>query len=86
MTHPIGYFGPAPGASIGVWNRQGGVPGKGEYRLSDSTCYALELCIVEEISEWDDQKETINLEETVIFREGSVEFPDGRQTEFHLID
>ncbi len=84
-THPIGYYGHGPGPSIGVWDQQDGVDGKGDYPIRNDTCYALELCVVRRIPEWDGQKVRINLEETVTFRQDRVEYPARRQREFHLI-
>lgn len=83
-THPVGYFGHGPGAAIGVWDKQDGVPGRGDYPLRDDTCYALELCTRQLIPEWD-QWMNMNLEETIIFTGGEVIFSPGRRFEFHLI-
>lgn len=84
-THPLGFFGHGPGAPIGVWDKQDGVPGRGDYPLQDNTCYALELCTVQQIPEWGNQWLTLNLEETIIFSEGKVMFSPNRRTGFHLI-
>lgn len=84
-THPLGYFGHGPGTPVGVWDKQGGVPGRGDLPLRANTCYALELCTVQEIPEWDRQRIAMNLEETIIFTGGKAVFSPGRRTEFHLI-
>ena len=34
-THPLGYHGHAAGPTIGLWDRQDGVPGNGDYPLYD---------------------------------------------------
>ncbi|MEE8355114.1 MAG: M24 family metallopeptidase, partial [Candidatus Bathyarchaeia archaeon] len=42
-THPIGFHGHAAGPTIGLWDHQEGVPGRGDYELFDDTCYSIEL-------------------------------------------
>lgn len=84
-THPIGSFGHGPGPAIGVWNRQKGVPGRGDYAVKDNTCYALELCVVCPVEQWDGQRIVFNLEETIAVAHGKVKYLNGRQTAFHLI-
>jgi Xaa-Pro aminopeptidase len=84
-THPIGHHGHAAGPTIGLWDRQGGVPGRGDYELFDDTCYALELNAKKEVPEWGGQEVKMALEQTVAFTGGRVVFLSGRQTEFHLI-
>src|SRR5690606_29441407 len=44
-SHPLGYHGHAAGPTIGLWDQQGGVPGRGDYQLFDHTCYSIELNI-----------------------------------------
>ena len=84
-THPIGFFGHGPGPAIGVWNRQQGVPGKGDWPVGDNTCFALELCVVAAVDQWQGQKLVFNLEETIAVVEGRAQYLAGRQTAFHLI-
>jgi hypothetical protein len=84
-THPIGHHGHAAGPTIGLWDRQEGVPGRGDYELFDDTCYALELNAKKEVPEWGGQEVKMALEQTVAFTGGRVVFLSGRQTEFHLI-
>ena len=38
-THPIGFHGHAAGPTIGLWDRQEGVPGKGDYPLFPMTAH-----------------------------------------------
>jgi len=52
-THPIGYHGHAAGTSIGLWDQQGGVPGKGDYPLYPNTAHSIELNAGVFIKEWD---------------------------------
>ncbi len=84
-THPLGFHGHAAGPAIGMWDKQGGVPGKGDYPINDWTAYAIELSITERIPEWDNQEVRIMQEEDALFQGGTVRYIDGRQTELHLI-
>jgi Xaa-Pro aminopeptidase len=84
-THPLGLHGHAAGPAIGMWDKQGGVPGKGDYPIRDRTAYAIELSIAEPIGEWDGQEVRIMLEEDAVFEGGRVTYIDGRQTELHVI-
>lgn len=84
-THPLGLHGHAAGPAIGMWDKQGGVPGTGEYPIRNRTCYAIELSVTVQISEWDGELVRIMQEEDAVFENGRVRFLDGRQTELHLI-
>lgn len=84
-THPLGYHGHGAGPTIGLWDMQEGVPGKGDYELFDDTCYSMELNVKCEIPEWNNQLVQIALEQDVLLSGGQVHFLGGRQTRFHLI-
>lgn len=84
-SHPIGYHGHAAGPTIGLWDSQGGVPGRGDYPLYDETCYSIELNCVTPVPEWDDQPVRIMLEEEAFLRGGRADWLSGRQTALHLI-
>ncbi len=84
-SHPIGYHGHGAGPTIGLYDSQGGVPGRGDYELFDDTAYAMELNIKKNIPEWDNQEVRIALEQTIVFTQGRVYYLAGRQKEFHLI-
>ncbi|MGD8465858.1 MAG: M24 family metallopeptidase [Anaerolineae bacterium] len=84
-THPIGYHGHAAGPTIGLWDRQGGVPGRGDYELFDDTCYSIELNVKRDVPEWDGEEVLFGLEEEAALTGGRVQWLDGRQTQFHLI-
>jgi Xaa-Pro aminopeptidase len=83
-THPIGYHGHGAGPTIGLWDQQDGVPGKGDYPLYPNTAYSIELNATVDIPEWD-KKIRIMLEEDAFFNGDSVRYIDGRQTELMLI-
>ncbi len=84
-THPLGYHGHGAGPTIGLWDRQGGVPGKGDYPLFYDTCHAIELNIKTSLPEWGGQEIRIALEQDAAFTKTGIYFLDGRQTRFHLI-
>ena len=82
-THPIGYHGHAAGTTMGMWDKQGGVPFTGEYPMHFKTAYSIELNVTVSISEW---KKDIRmmLEEDAYFDETGLRYIDGRQTELIL--
>lgn len=79
-THPIGFHGHGAGPTIGLWDQQGGVPGKGDYPLYKNTAYSMELNAGVFIEEWD-KEIRIMLEEDAFFDGEKVEYIDGRQME-----
>ncbi|NIO49280.1 MAG: M24 family metallopeptidase [Candidatus Aminicenantes bacterium] len=84
-SHPLGFHGHAAGPTIGLWDNQVNVPGKGDYRLYYDTCHAIELNIRTNLAEWGSQEIRIALEQDGAFIRNGVYFIDGRQTKFHLI-
>lgn len=84
-THPIGYHGHAAGATIGMWDQQNGVAGRGYYPVVANTAWSIELSAIVPIPEWGGQKVRIMLEEDAYFDGASVRYIDGRQQQLHLI-
>lgn len=84
-THPIGLHGHAAGPTIGLWDQQDVVPGKGEVPLRSNTAHSIELNAAVEVPEWGGQEVLIRLEEDALFTGESVRYLDGRQTQFYLI-
>lgn len=84
-THPLGYHGHAAGPIIGLWDRQEGVPGVGDYPLFDDTVYSIELNIVKSVPEWNGQDVRIMLEEDALLADGTMRWLDGRQESLYLI-
>jgi hypothetical protein len=84
-SHPLGYHGHAAGPTIGLWDQQAGVLGKGDYELFDDTCYSIELNVKKSVPEWDGQEVRIALEEDAVLSDGRMRWLAGRQTEFHLV-
>ncbi len=84
-THPLGYHGHAAGPTIGLWDQQGGVPGRGDYELFDDTCHSIELNVRQTVPEWGGQEVRMALEQDVVFTGGKAHWLAGRQTRLHLI-
>ncbi|MCX6574594.1 MAG: M24 family metallopeptidase [Candidatus Aminicenantes bacterium] len=84
-THPLGVHGHAAGPTIGLWDRQDGVPGPGDYPLFADTVYSIELNIVDAVAEWGGQDVQIALEQDAVLTSSGVRFLDRRQTELILI-
>ena len=84
-SHPIGYHGHAAGPVIGLWDAQGGVPGRGEYPIFEHTCYSIELNVTKAVPEWDNQVVRIALEEDAVLTPAGMRWLHGRQTQFHLV-
>lgn len=83
-THPIGFHGHAAGPTIGLWDQQGGVVGKGDYPLYANTCYSIELFAATEVEEWG-KIVRIMLEEDGLYDEQGFRFLDGRAEEIYAI-
>ena len=83
-THPIGFHGHAAGPTIGLWDRQEGVPGKGDYPLYPNTAHSIELNAEVFVPEWD-RNVRIMLEEDAFFDGDSTRYIDGRMKKYYLI-
>ena len=85
-SHPVGDHGHGAGPLVGMWDRQDGVPGRGDVPIRASTWYSIELQATSPVAEWDDQQVRMALEEDVgIAADGTVSWILQRQTEFHLV-
>ena len=84
-SHPLGYHGHGAGATIGLWDQQGGVAGRGDYPVQDNTVWSIELNAKKPVAEWDGQDVRIALEEDAVLQNGACSWLDGRQEAFHLI-
>ncbi|MCZ6599301.1 MAG: M24 family metallopeptidase [Acidobacteria bacterium] len=84
-SHPLGFFGHAPGPTIGMWDNQGPTPVRGDWPLHAQTAYAIEGNVVVKVPEWDDQWVQIKLEQSAVFDGEKIIYLAGRQTRWHLI-
>ncbi|MFN5642228.1 MAG: M24 family metallopeptidase [Sphingobacteriales bacterium] len=83
-THPLGLHGHAAGPTIGLWDKQEGVPGSGDYPVYPHTAYSIELNSATYIPEW--RKEIrIMLEEDGYFDGQTFRYIAGRQEKLRII-
>jgi Xaa-Pro aminopeptidase len=85
-THPIGDHGHGAGPLIGLWDRQQGVPGRGDVLILPSTWFSIELQATTPVPEWDNQPvRSAQEEDAVIDESGKVSWVLERQTRYHLV-
>jgi Xaa-Pro aminopeptidase len=84
-SHPLGYFGHAPGPTIGMWDNQGPTVGTGDWPLHPNTVYAIEGNAKAQVAAWDGQWLQVMLEQGAWFDGTAVHYLAGRQTQWHLI-
>jgi Xaa-Pro aminopeptidase len=85
-THPIGDHGHGAGPLIGLWDRQDGVPGRGDVPLRPDTWFSIELQATSPVPEWDNQPVRMALEEEALIRsDGTRRWVLRRQDAFHLV-
>ena len=84
-THPLNVHGHAAGPTIGMWDKQEGVPVEGDYPLYYNTTFAIELNSKYNVPEWDGMLVTFGLEEGGVFTKNGAAFIDGRQENFYII-
>lgn len=85
-THPIGDHGHGAGPLIGLWDRQDGVPGRGDVPVLANMWFSTELQVTTPIPEWGGQPVRMAQEEEAeVTSSGEVRWVLRRQTELHLI-
>jgi hypothetical protein len=85
-THPIGDHGHGAGPLIGLWDRQDGVPARGEVELRPNTWFSIELQATTPVPEWDGQQVRMALEEeAALDADGRRQWVLRRQERFHLV-
>jgi Xaa-Pro aminopeptidase len=85
-THPIGDHGHGAGPLIGLWDRQDGVPGRGDVGVRPSTWYSIELQATSPVPEWGGQRVRMMLEEdAALGLEGRPRWVLRRQDRLHLV-
>jgi Xaa-Pro aminopeptidase len=85
-THPIGDHGHGAGPIIGLWDRQDGVPGRGDVKVLPSTWFSIELEATTPVPEWDGQPVRSAQEEDAMLDEaGRISWVLERQTRYHLV-
>jgi Xaa-Pro aminopeptidase len=85
-SHPIGLHGHGAGPLVGLWDRQQGVPGRGDHRVIADTWFSIELQASLPIPEWGGQLVRSAQEEDVVLGpDGTPRWAWRRQTEYHLV-
>jgi peptidase M24-like protein len=85
-THPVGDHGHGAGPLIGLWDRQEGVPGRGDVPLRPNTWFSIELQATTPVPEWNGQPVRMGLEEEARLDErGERRWVLARQERFHLV-
>lgn len=85
-THPIGDHGHGAGPLIGLWDRQEGVPGRGDVPVLANMWFSTELQVTTPVPEWDGQPVRMALEEEAeVTKTGERRWSLRRQTDLHLI-
>ncbi|NIP14833.1 MAG: M24 family metallopeptidase, partial [Gemmatimonadetes bacterium] len=85
-SHPIGDHGHGAGPLIGLWDRQEGVPGRGDAEIRPSTWFSVELQATVPIPEWGNKTASCRQEEEAYLDEnGDRHWAFRRQTKFHLV-
>lgn len=85
-SHPVGMHGHGAGPLIGLWDRQEGVPGRGDHKVIPGMWYSSELQVTTPVPEWGGQRVRIAQEEDFfVGRDGRPSWALKRQDRFHLI-
>ena len=85
-SHPIGDNGHGAGPLIGLWDRQEGVPGRGDAKIRPSSWFSIELQATVPIAEWGGKPANCRLEDEVYLDEaGNRHWVFRRQEKLHLV-
>lgn len=85
-SHPIGDHGHGAGPLIGLWDRQQGVPGRGDVPVLPSTWFSIELAARMRVPEWNNQELMVAQEEdAAVDADGRGSWVRMRQNQYHLV-
>ncbi len=85
-SHPIGDHGHGAGPLIGLWDRQQGVPGRGDVPVIPSSWFSIELSVRAPVPEWDGKELFIGMEEDAsVNGAGKASWVLRRQEKMHLV-
>ncbi len=85
-THPVNDYGHGAGPLIGLWDRQEGVPGRGDVLLLPNTWFSIELQATTTVSEWGGQRvRSAQEEDAILGPDGKMRWVLTRQTTYHLV-
>jgi Xaa-Pro aminopeptidase len=83
--HPIGDNGHGAGPLFGLWDRQQGVPGRGDVLVLPNTWFSVELSADVPVPEWGGQELFVGQEEDAALVGEKIEWVLRRQTKYHLV-
>ena len=84
--HPIGDHGHGAGPIIGLWDRQEGVPGRGDVTFLPSTWFSIELQATTVVPEWNNMAvRSAQEEDALLGEDGRITWALARQAKFHLV-
>ena len=85
-THPIGDHGHGAGPVIGLWDRQEGVPARGDVPIRPNSWFSTELQVTSAVPEWNGQQVRMAQEEEIRLDDaGQRHWVLQRQERFHLV-
>jgi len=85
-THPIGDHGHGAGPTIGLWDRQERIPGRGDVPVLANTWFSIELEARTAVPEWDGQLvKSAQEEDAMVGPDGRTVWALRRQVDFHLV-
>lgn len=84
--HPIGDHGHGAGPLIGLWDRQEGVPGRGDVLFLPSTWFSIELQATTGVPEWNNMAlRSAQEEDAAMGEDGRMSWVLERQATYHLV-
>jgi Xaa-Pro aminopeptidase len=84
-AHPVGDHGHGAGPLVGLWDRQQGVPGRGDVLVLPNTWFSIELAVNTPVPEWGGQELWVGAEEDATLAGGRIEWVLRQQTKYHLV-
>lgn len=84
-THPIGDHGHGAGPTIGLWDRQQAIPGKGDVQVLPNTWFSIELSATTAVPEWGGQELWVGQEEDAVLVGDKAQWALRRQAKYHLV-
>jgi Xaa-Pro aminopeptidase len=85
-SHPIGDHGHGAGPLVGLWDRQEGVPDRGDVPVIPDTWFSIELSVRVPVPEWGGRQVFVGEEEDIsVDAEGKASWVLPRQTSYHLV-
>jgi Xaa-Pro aminopeptidase len=85
-SHPVGMHGHGAGPLIGLWDRQEGVPGRGDLQVIPNMWYSAELQVTSPVPEWGGQRVRMAQEEDFfVGADGKTRWAFQRQDQLWIV-